>query len=198
MWLSTVMSPPIKRAKSREISSPSPVPPKRLDDELSPWLKRLNKPASVVTSMPMPESLMTKRKSLAPPDGCSVQSSSTCTAPASANLMALVIRLKSTCFTRVASSRARSGTPGATVMCRASPLRNACGRIKASTPWTRPRTSTSAGNKLRRPDSSCDMSRMSLRICKRWSADSVAVFSKSCWRGFKPVSSSSDNMPIRP
>ena len=45
----------------------------------------------------------------------------------------------------------------------------ACGRVKAQ------RRSTGAGASDMRPDSSCDMSRMSLRIASRWSADSVAV-----------------------
>jgi len=35
-WLDTAMSPPIRRARLREISSPSPVPPKRLERDSSP------------------------------------------------------------------------------------------------------------------------------------------------------------------
>ncbi|MCY1371957.1 hypothetical protein D9M69_591270 [compost metagenome] len=36
-WLLTWMSPPIMRARLREISRPRPVPPMRLRSELSAW-----------------------------------------------------------------------------------------------------------------------------------------------------------------
>ena len=38
--LCALMSPPILRARLRDISNPSPVPPKRRDVLASPWAKR--------------------------------------------------------------------------------------------------------------------------------------------------------------
>ena len=171
--LRTVMSPPISRARLREISSPRPVPPWRREREPSPCTKRLNRPASVGSSMPMPVSVTTNSSSGRPSPGRQRRSSTT--APWSLNLMAFDSRLNTTCFTRVASASTRSGTAGSASMCSARCLALACGRISASTSRSSTRRSTGAGASVMRPDSSCDMSRMSFRIASRWSADSVAV-----------------------
>ena len=172
--LRTLMSPPISRASVRDISSPSPVPPWRRAGELSPCPKRVNRFFIAASSMPAPVSVTTNSSSGAGPPGWRTRTSST-TWPWSENLMALDSRLNRICLTRVASSTMRSGTSGSASMCSASVLALACGRISASTSRSSARRSTGAGDSDMRPASSCDMSRMSLRIANRWSADSVAV-----------------------
>ena len=54
--LSTWMSPPIIRANRRLIARPRPVPPNRLDIELSAWLKSRNSRSICSSEMPIPES----------------------------------------------------------------------------------------------------------------------------------------------
>ncbi len=172
--LCAVTSPPISWARLREISSPSPVPPWRRERDSSPCEKRRNSRSSVLWSMPMPVSVTTNSSCSVPSTACTQHRSST-TTPRSENLTALFSRLNRTCLTRVRSARTSSGTPGSASMCRASDFSCACGRISASTSRSRSRRLTGSSVSARRPDSSKDMSRMSLRIVSRWSADSVAV-----------------------
>ena len=60
--LATEISPPIRLARLRDISSPKPVPPNRRDVLSSPWVKRLNSLDRVAASMPMPSSLTSSRR----------------------------------------------------------------------------------------------------------------------------------------
>jgi hypothetical protein len=59
--LSTPTLPPISSASSRQIDSPSPVPPKRRVVDSSACVKALNRRACVAPSMPGPVSLTSKR-----------------------------------------------------------------------------------------------------------------------------------------
>ena len=172
--LLAVTSPPISRARLREISSPRPVPPWRRERDSSPCEKRLNSRSSVLWSMPMPVSVTTN-SSASRPSSSPARCRSSTTTPRSENLTALFTRLNRICLTRVRSARTFSGTPGSASMCSASDLACACGRISASTSRSRSRRSTGSSVSVSRPDSSSDMSSTSFRIVSRWSADSVAV-----------------------
>ena len=192
--LVTTMSPPIRRARLREISNPNPVPPKRRDRESSPCEKRWKSLDRVAASMPMPVSLIVNSTQqipsaagwvatavVAPGGGLKARPAadttrtSRATRPCSVNLMALAMRLNSTWRTRVGSSKARCGTVGSVSMLNSRPLSRACGRIRASTSVINSRSAKGTGASVIRPDSRRDMSRMSFNSVSRWSADEEAV-----------------------
>jgi len=105
-WLLTWMSPPIIRARLREISRPRPAPPIRLRKELSAWKNRVNSRSTVSASMPTPVS----RTVITTPSGmASERATSTMIDPSWVNLMALLIRLYMICRSRVASAITHSG-----------------------------------------------------------------------------------------
>ena len=109
------MSPPRRRASSREIDRPSPVPPKRRLVLPSAWRK-----ASKITSccdfgMPMPVSCTAKATRPASPASAPSAAATgiarSVTWPRSVNFSALAIRFFSTCCRRSPSVCRRAGRP---------------------------------------------------------------------------------------
>jgi hypothetical protein len=93
------MLPPMSWASSRQMASPSPLPPKRRVVDSSAWVNGSKILPIVAASMPIPVSL-TEISRLA---GCT--SALTITSPWAVNLTALPIRFMRICRTRSASPR---------------------------------------------------------------------------------------------
>ena len=93
--LSTVISPPIRSTRRRQMASPSPVPPKRRVVETSAWLKGVNRPFSVSGAMPMPLSAIVKasRRGAAFATSTRTDTRPRCSGRPEENLMALPTRL---------------------------------------------------------------------------------------------------------
>ncbi len=99
--LATLMSPPIRRQKRREMASPRPVPPYLLAVEASAWLNASNSRSSCSGVMPIPVSL-TRKTMVSPPPAS--RRASRLIVPRSVNLLAFDSRLNSTWRVRVRSA----------------------------------------------------------------------------------------------
>ncbi|MNO92474.1 hypothetical protein D3C76_840520 [compost metagenome] len=106
--LSTPISPPICSTRRLEITRPRPVPPACRDSELSAWLKAWNRVRRSVSLRPMPVS-RTLMRSCARSSFSSSSIARTAMLPSWVNLMALLTRLVSTCFSRCGSPTRCSG-----------------------------------------------------------------------------------------
>ena len=107
----TPMRPCIRSTMRLQMVRPRPVPPYRRVVDASAWVKAWNSRACCCSSMPMPVSRTSKRSWwLFPfsPRRCTLTS----TPPRAVNLMALEIRLPSTCRRRTGSPRTASRTAG--------------------------------------------------------------------------------------
>ena len=106
--LSRCSSPPIRPTSRWLIATPSPVPPKRRVVEASACVKPLKMRAWFSGAMPMPVSrtAISIVTSVAP---IAITVTDTTTSPAAVNLIALPVRLISTCCRRKASPIRRHG-----------------------------------------------------------------------------------------
>ncbi|GAA3150909.1 hypothetical protein GCM10020001_088160 [Nonomuraea salmonea] len=137
--LRTVMAPPSRYAISRQIDSPSPVPPYlRLVVPSACW----NAPKITSSCCPgMPTPVSTTRSAMAGPWGRTDAGSSpgaagsmrSSTLPVSVNLTAFDSRFRSTCRSRESSVSSSAGTPGARVTRKSRPFWPVMGRNVAST-----------------------------------------------------------------
>ena len=108
--LSTHIVPPINSASRFEMARPRPVPPYIRVVEASTWLKDLKRRSIRSGGMPMPVSRTAKRTACRR-SAAALAETETTTSPLAVNLIALPIRLTSTCRRRVTSPTSVLGTP---------------------------------------------------------------------------------------
>ncbi len=192
-------SPPIARASSREIVSPSPAPSRRArGSSARPACSNGAKMRSSWSAgMPSPVSLTAKRSSV-PARMSSTDETSTSTLPWSVNLIALPTRLCSTCWMREASPIARAGNCGATVIEKSRPLARAVSPSRRPTSPATSRRSKGRASTTSLPDSMRARSRMSFTSVSRWRPErrTISTCSRCC--GLSSPRSSSWVMPMMP
>ena len=119
--------PPIRLTSWRQMVRPRPVPPKRRVVDVSAWEKAEKIVSCTSGAMPMPVSRTLKRSTAASPSRLSSELNSS-TVPCAVNLMALLVRLTSTCSSRSASPSTWSTPSGS------DPIRTSIGLSCAATP----------------------------------------------------------------
>ena len=130
--LSTPIRPPSNSTSSLLMERPRPVPPKRRLMLLSAWVKGEKRPAWASGVMPMPGSLTSKR-SRAVAASLARGMTRTSISPWSVNLMALPIRLTSTCSRRRGSPSRSPSRAGRGARRRVRPLPRAVVPSRCST-----------------------------------------------------------------
>ena len=194
--LSTPISPPSAQTSSREMASPSPVPPCTRVVEVSACVKTSKSPAIASDSIPMPVSAtLTVIRTRSPVRSADAR---TTTSPSSVNFTALAVRLSSTWANRTGSPQTMSGTVASQAATRSRPFSRADSPSMLST-WSKTgRTAKSTRSSCSLPASILEKSRMPLI---RPSSDRLATCTPeaSCsWRGSRRVRSSRSVRPITP
>ena len=164
------ISPPIISTSSRQMLSPSPVPPWVRVVEASAWRNGSKRCSAFFGSMPIPVSATSKR-TRRPVSVSSPGVTRTVISPSAVNLTALETRLVRICWRRKRSPWTRSGVRRSMNARRSRCLARAFSASMSTAASTASERSNSARSSSSLPASIFDRSRMSLMIVSSASPD---------------------------
>ena len=179
------------------MESPSPAPGGPWKLARGPWVKGWHRVSSRVPGMPAPLSEIVHSSRSEPSRRCRA-ARVTRTPPRRVNLMALPMRLNSTCRILAASPSSISGRPSSRRQARERPFFSAATRKRSSMAATSSRGAKGAAATDSLPDSTRERSRMSLSSCVRRPEAVTAMARRRCCSGDRGVSSRVCSMPRMP